>query len=232
MVSVDKAVIARFIAGKEKFEILVDPDGALNFKFHGKGNIENILAIPTIFRDAKKGERAAESEIEKVFGTLDIYKVAEEILKKGELQLTTEQRRKLTEQKKKQIIAIIAERAIDPKTGTPHTPARIEAAIEEAGVKIDPFKDAEEQVNDVIKAIRHILPISLETRKIALRIPAEHYGKCYGIITKYAQIEKEEWQESYYYCLVSLPAGLQEKFLNELNKISNDIQAKVLKGGA
>ncbi len=232
MVSVNKAVIARFIVGKKKFEILVDPDRALNFKLYGRGDMESILAIPTIFRDAKKGEKTAESDVEKVFGTLDVYKVAEKIIKKGELQLTTEQRRKLTEQKKKQIVAIIAERSIDPKTGAPHTPARIEAAIERVGVKIDPFKDAEEQVNDVIKAIRHVLPISLETRKIALKIPAEHYGKCYGIITKYAQIEKEEWQKSHYYCLVSSPAGLQEKLLNKLNKISKDIQAKILKGGA
>jgi len=56
------------------------------------------------------------------FGTTDTLKIADIILKKGVLQLTTEQRRKMVEDKRKQIIDFISRQAVDPKTNLPHPP--------------------------------------------------------------------------------------------------------------
>jgi ribosome maturation protein SDO1 len=58
----------------------------------------------------------------KAFGTTDPLKIADLILKKGTLQLTTDQRRKMVEDKKRQIIDFISRQAVDPKTNLPHPP--------------------------------------------------------------------------------------------------------------
>ena len=57
MVNTDEAVIARFEYDSYKFEILVDPDAASRIRA-GKIDIENDLALPEIFKDAKtKGDK-------------------------------------------------------------------------------------------------------------------------------------------------------------------------------
>ena len=145
MVSLDDAVIARLESHGERFEILIDPD--VVEKVRG-GQIDDVLqymAAEEVFKDAHKGDRASDEVIMKVFGTTDVNDVALHILKKGDVQLTTEQRRKMQEDRKKQIIAEISRNAINPQTKTPHPPARIEAAMDEARVHIDPFKPAEQR---------------------------------------------------------------------------------------
>ncbi len=76
----------------------------------------------------------------KAFGTTDPLKVADMILKRGTLQLTTEQRRKMVEDKRRQIIDFISRQAVDPKTNLPHPPMRIENAMEQIRYPIDPYK--------------------------------------------------------------------------------------------
>jgi ribosome maturation protein SDO1 len=100
MVSVDDATIARLSKGDAHFEILVDPDLALRFRKGESMNIENILAAQDIFSDAKKGERASEEDLKKVFGKADVFTMAASVIRHGELQLTTEQRRRFTEEEK------------------------------------------------------------------------------------------------------------------------------------
>jgi len=162
-ISVDKAVIARLKIQGETFEILVDPYLARDFKEGKNVPIEEILATPYVFKDAHKGDKASEKEMEKIFGTSDPYEVAKIILKKGEVQLTAQQRREMLEEKKRQIATIIHKHAVDPRTGYPHPVDRILRAMEEVGVRVDIFKDAEAQVQDVIKALRRVLPLRIES---------------------------------------------------------------------
>ncbi len=56
MVNIDEAIIARLESHGEKFEILVDPDLAADFKNPERDDviIEDVLAVEDIFKDAKK----------------------------------------------------------------------------------------------------------------------------------------------------------------------------------
>ena len=71
-ISVDKAVIAKIIKGGERFEILVDPEKALEVKSGKDIPLEEFLATNEIYEDSKKGLRAAENKVNKAFGTNDI----------------------------------------------------------------------------------------------------------------------------------------------------------------
>ncbi|MCD6461390.1 MAG: ribosome assembly factor SBDS [Thermoplasmata archaeon] len=231
MVSLEDAVIARLETHGEHFEIYVDPDLIEEYHEGSLENLEDLFAVDTVFKDAKKGERASEESMRKAFETTDFFAIAEKILEKGQIQLTTEKRREMIENKRKKIVALIARNAINPQTGTPHPPQRIEMAMEEAGVHVDPFKSVERQVPRVLDALRPIIPIRFEKVKIAVHLPGTEYGKLYGDIISMGKILREEWQgDGSWIGLVELPAGLQTDFYNLLNeKTKGTAETKVVK---
>ena len=159
-----KTVIARYSVGGEHFEIFVDSDLAYNFITGKNPNSMLPLQAEEVFVDANKGERAGQEKLKKAFGTTDIAKIAETIMKHGNVPITTEQRRRLLEEKRKQVIEIIATNSIDPKSGAPHPMQRIENAMETAKVQIEPFKSAKEQVDSAAKSMfppfSHITPFN------------------------------------------------------------------------
>src|SRR5207244_282047 len=112
-----------------------------------------VLLLQKIYSDSSKGTRASEDKLQKYFSSTDPQKIAEEVMKSGELQLTTEQRRQLIEEKRRQIVTIITRNAIDPRTGTPHPPLRIEQAMGQVRLSIDPYKSAEEQPKLVVEEL-------------------------------------------------------------------------------
>jgi ribosome maturation protein SDO1 len=227
----EKFTTARISKSGEKFEILVKPDPALEYKMGKPLGVSQLLVIDEIYSDAGKGTRASSEKLEKAFGTLEPVKIAEEIMKHGELQLTTDQRRQLVEDKRKQIVAFIARNCIDPRTGTPHPPIRIEQAMNQIKYSIDPFKSADEQSKDVIEELRALLPIKMEQMRVAVKILAEFAAKGYGAVKGYGTISREEWQaDGALVAVVEMPAGLYGPFVERLGKITQGtIQTKVLK---
>ncbi|MEM2943353.1 MAG: ribosome assembly factor SBDS [Methanomassiliicoccales archaeon] len=231
MVDIETAIIARFESHGETFEILIDPK-VVNLIREGKEvELTDYMVIDEIFRNARKGTRPSEEKIKEVFGTTDPVQVAKQIILKGEVQLTTQQRREMQESKKKRIIAEIARNAINPQTGAPHPPQRIELAMEEARVHIDPFKPVEMQVKTVLEALRPIIPIRFDKVRIAVRLSGEAYGRCYEDIVHMGKITKEEWQANGSWIgVIELPAGMRDEFLNRLNeKTRGNVEAKILK---
>jgi len=220
MVSLDKAVIARMHKGADAFEILVDSDKALDMKEGRPASIENALAIEEIFSDAKKGERAPSKDLEKHFGSTDKLKIAEEIIRHGEVQLTTEQKRKMAEAKYKEIADIISKQGIDPHTNLPHPPQRIANAMEHARVNVDPFRPASAQIKEIVEKIQEILPIRFERLEIAVRVPIESAGKAAFAIRKISPIKKEEWQSTSWIALMEIPAGMQGEIYSKLNDVT------------
>lgn len=219
MVSLDDAVLARLDSHGHRFEVYVDPDLAQEVRAGKEVDVNELLVQEEVFTDAHKGERASDEAMAKVFGTQDRVKAALEIVRRGEIHLTTEQRRRMQEAKRKQVVAIIVKHAINPQTGTPHPPTRIELAMEEARVHIDPFKPANQQVPAVLEALRTLIPIRFEKVNIAVRIPGSDYGPCYKEIKSYGKVRKEEWQkDGSWIGIVEIPAGVQAELFDRLNK--------------
>ncbi|MBS7622514.1 ribosome assembly factor SBDS [Candidatus Bathyarchaeota archaeon] len=222
---------ARLTVGGEHFEILVKPDLALEYKTGKPVPITQMIAIEEIYSDASKGTRASAEKLQKSFGTTEPLKVAEEIMRRGELQLTTEQRRQLVEEKRKHIISFISRNCIDPRTGAPHPPARIEQALSQVRITIDPFKSAEEQSKDVIEMLRPLLPIKMEQMRVAVRIPAEYAPRAYGALKSFGVISREEWQsDGSWVGTMEMPAGLYGPFIERMGRLTQgSIQSKVLR---
>jgi ribosome maturation protein SDO1 len=231
LVSLDEAVIARLKKGDENFEILIDPYAAADL-IEGKDiNILPNLAIDSIFKDSKKGTHSSDESLQNNFGTTDIGEISKQIILKGDIQLTTEQRQKMQKNKRNRIIDTIVRNAMDPKTKNPHPRQRIELAMDEAGVHIDPFKPVRDQVKTIIDVLRPIIPISMEQIKISVKISSQYIGKAYGIVRNIGVLEREDWQsDGSWIGIIRLPAGMQTDFYNKLNDVTKgNISTKILK---
>jgi ribosome maturation protein SDO1 len=217
----EKFTIARLTKDNEHFEVLVKPNKALDYRNGKISSITEVLAAETIFSDANKGTRVAEEQLRKAFGTTDALKIADNIIKKGMLQLTTEQRRKMVEDKRKQVIDFISREAVDPKTNLPHPPMRIENAMEQIHYPIDPYKPVEEQAKDIVKLLRPILPLKVEQVSVTVRIPAEYAARAYGAMKAAGTIKHEEWRSNgSWQGIIEMPAGSYASFLNKLGDVT------------
>lgn len=220
-------VVARYEFKGHRFEIIVDPDRALEYREGRKIDIDEVLKGDYIYKDARKGDKASPEELVRVFGTDDVRTIADTIIKRGELQLTTEQRRRMLENKRKQIVNFIARSAVDPKTRTPIPPQRIEKAMEEARVSIDLYKGIEEQAVAIVKAISRVLPIKIARARFSIRIPPDIAPKAAQDLRKLGEVKAEEWSKDGSYKLeFEVPAGLQGEIIDKINRITKG-QAEV-----
>src|SRR5512137_1894972 len=104
MISLDHAVVARLDSHGERFEILVDPRQAALVRQGQKINIEDVVAALNVFGNASKATRASDEALVKVFHTTDFDTIARRIIEKGEIHLTSEQRKLMVEEKRRQVI--------------------------------------------------------------------------------------------------------------------------------
>jgi len=227
------AVLARIKKDGEHFEIFVDCEKALDFK-HGKiSNVKEALMDDNIFSDSKKGIIPKVADLKKAFGTDNQEEVAKYIIKHGEIQLTAEYRQKVRDERHRQIVNVIHINAIDPKTGLPHPPQRIENALAQAKVKIDEHKTAEEQLDIIVKQINAILPIRIAKLNLKIRVPATYAGKAYGTIKKLGVMKKEEWKnDGSLEVVLEIPAGLQTDVYSSISNAthgSSEIETSEIK---
>ncbi|MEF8789413.1 MAG: ribosome assembly factor SBDS [Haloarculaceae archaeon] len=233
MISLDEAVTARLESHGQRFEVLVDPDAALAIK-RGEfdGDLEEVIAAEDVFEDASRGDRPPETALEEVFGTTEPMEIIPEVVERGEIQITAEQRREMQEQKRRQLINKIARNAVNPQMDdAPHPPERIERALEEAGFKIDPMEPVENQIDDALDALRPVIPIRFDEVVMAVRLPAEYAGSGQAQIRQFGELQREEWQnDGSWVGVVKFPAGLQNDFYDLANEVSSgEAETRVIK---
>ncbi len=222
--------LAKLKKGGLKFEIAVDPDLAISFKEGKNVDVKDVLKSEKIFNDVSQGEHTSEHKLKELFGTDDVLQIAKKILQEGEIQLTLEYREQVRERKRKKIMDIIHRNGIDPRTKLPIPPQRIENAFEEAKIKINEFRTAEDQVDDVLKKLKPVMPISFATKKIMVIIPSAYASKAYHTLSMFAKPQNEKWNnDGSYQCVIEIPAGVEADFYDKINGFTHgDVQTDVI----
>jgi ribosome maturation protein SDO1 len=223
MISLDEAVTARLESHGQRFEVLVDPDAALAIK-RGEfdGELEDVIAAEDVFEDASSGDRPPEESLEEVFDTTDPMAIIPEVIERGEIQITAEQRKEMQEEKRRRIIDTIARNAINPQENdTPHPPDRIERALGETDFRVDPMEPVDPQVQEAVDALRPVIPIRFEEVTVATRIPAEDAGAAQGKLRDFGQLDDEEWQsDGSWIAVLTFPAGMQNEYYDLVNELT------------
>ncbi|SEV88329.1 ribosome assembly factor SBDS [Halobacterium jilantaiense] len=223
MISLDDAVTARLETHGERFEVLVDPDAALEMKRDEfEGELEDVIAARDVFENASRGDRPAEEDLKEVFGTTEPLDIIPEVIGRGEIQITAEQREEMEERKKRKLINTISRNAINPQMDdAPHPPDRIESALEEAGFTVDPMTPAEEQVDDALEALRPVIPIRFEEMTVAVNLPADYAGSGQAKLREFGDLEREEWQaDGSWVGVITFPAGMQDELYSRVNEVT------------
>jgi ribosome maturation protein SDO1 len=217
----DKPSIVRFAVEGEKFEILVKPDPALDFKLGKKKDISSIMISEEIYSDSNKGTRASTEKLMKAFKTTDQTAIATMILQKGDLNLTTDQRRKMVSEKHKQIVEFIAKNFVDPRSHLPHPPLRIEQAMDDARVSVDPFRNVDEQTKDIVEQLRSIIPLKSENMLLEILVPAQFAAQSFSVLKSVGSLKKEEWQANgALKVILDIPAAARANVIDRLGSIT------------
>ena len=213
--------IVRYSHEGEKFEILVKPDPALDYKLGKKKDLSGVLVSDDVYTDSGKGTKPSSEKLSKAFNTEDQNEIAKIILQKGDLNLTTDQRRKMVEEKKKQIVTFIVKTYVDPKTHLPHPPLRIEQAMKDSRVSIEPQKNVDEQVKDIVEKLRSIIPLKSENLQLEITIPAQYASQSYAVLKSVGSLKNEEWQNNgSLKAILEIPAAARPSVIDRLGSIT------------
>ncbi len=213
--------VARYSYEGEKFEILVKPDPALDYKLGKKKDISAVLVSEDIYTDSGKGTKPTNEKLLKAFKTEDLTEIAQIILEKGDLNLTTDQRRKMIEEKRKRIVEYIAKTYVDPKSHLPHPPLRIEQAMKDARVSVDPQKSVDEQVKDIVENLRSIIALKSENLQLEIIVPAQYASQSYSVLKSVGTLKKEEWQNNgSLKAILEIPAAARPNVIDRLGSIT------------
>jgi len=216
-----KSTIIKLILGNDKFELLVKPEQALEYKLGKRSDLSSVLISDEIYSDANKGSRVSSDKLNKHFKTTNTNEIIKQILSRGELNLTTDQRRKMVEEKRKQIIQYINKNYVDPKTKLPHPIQRIENALENVRVIIDPFKKAEDQIKTVVDSLRKILPLASEMLQLNIIIPRSFASNSINFIKSSGSLISEQWlSDGSLKVKIEINAGIRGNFLDRLGSLT------------
>jgi ribosome maturation protein SDO1 len=209
--------IARIKQKGMHFEVIVDLDNALKYK---KGLVAGFEPeSESIFTNSKRGDVASSKDLIDAFGTSDVSEIACKIVKSGEVLTTQEHRDEEREKKLKQVVDFLSKNTVNPQTGIPHSPERIQRALEEARINIKNIP-VENQLKEILEQISTVIPIRAETKKVRITVPAMHTGKVYSLISQYK--EEENWlNDGSLEAVVSVPSGLIMDFYDKLNSFTH-----------
>jgi ribosome maturation protein SDO1 len=213
--------VAKFSFEGEKFEIMVKPDPALDYKLGKKKDISAILVSEEIYTDSGKGTKPSAEKLLKAFKTEDQAEIAKIIMEKGDLNLTTDQRRKMIDDKKKRIVEFIVKTYVDPRTHLPHPPLRVELAMKDGRVSVDPQKSVDEQVKDIVEKLRSIIALKSENMNLEITIPAQYASQSYAVLKSVGSLKKEEWQNNgSLKAILEIPAAARPNGIDRLGSIT------------
>ncbi|MBN2458848.1 ribosome assembly factor SBDS [Candidatus Woesearchaeota archaeon] len=220
--------VARLKSHGENFEVVIEPEAAIKFR-HGDADIRDALKAEQVFREAIKGELASEQAMMEVFKTTDALKIADRIIKEGSIQVNDEYRDKLRIEKKKQFIDLVVKNAADANTGAPLTATRVSNAMNEAKAHLDIFRKVDEQVDEMVKKLRPILPLTFEKKVLNIRLPPTYAAKLYGFVSHRAKIVDEAWlSDGAWSAKVELAAGMVNELVDELkSQTHGDVEIAV-----
>ena len=112
-------------------------------------------------------------------------------------------------------------RQVDPRSHLPHPPLRIEQAMDDGRVTVDPFKNADEQVKDVVEKLRPIIPLKSENLILEISVPAQFVAQSYTVLKSTGTLKKEDWQPNgSLKAILEIPAAARPNVIDRLGSIT------------
>jgi len=170
------------------------------------------------------GEIASAADLKRCFKTTDQSKVILEILKGGEIQVTSKERQIMKESLFRDIATLISEKCVNKETQLPLTVAFVERAMKEIHFNPVPSKSAKVQAMEVITELKKTLPIERAQMRISIELPPKMAKKIKALVDPLlANVDSEGWGGLY-----TLVATIEPKNFRAVN----EIVSRETKGGS
>uniref|UniRef100_A0A672PJL5 Ribosome maturation protein SBDS n=1 Tax=Sinocyclocheilus grahami TaxID=75366 RepID=A0A672PJL5_SINGR len=158
------AVVRMKKAGK-RFEIACYKNKAMSWRSGAEKDLDEVLQTNTVFVNVSKGQVAKKDDLSSAFGTDDI-------LAKGELQVSDKERQSQLEQMFRDIATIVAEKCVNPETKRPYTVILIERAMKDIHFSVKANKSTKQQALEVIKQLKQSIQIQRAHMRLRFVLPA------------------------------------------------------------
>lgn len=189
--------VVRLQRGGKRFEIACYKNKVVEWRKKITTDLDEVLQTPTIFTNVGKGVVAKKAELSKAFNTTDQEKIIQMILDKGEIQVSTEERKLELENSFKDIAQIVVEKCINPETGRPLTVGMVEKAMRDIHYSVKAGKSPKQQALEVIKLLREKsdFPIARAPMRLKLILPEADLENIKQELQKEAVVQKIERED-------------------------------------
>lgn len=192
-------MLVRLKKGKTNFEILTKDGTVTKYREESLKSLDDVLASgDDIFTNISKGEKASKEQLVAAFSTDESRAILEQIVLKGEVQLSANERKDMMTQKRTEIVAYINKNYVDAAKGIPIPLTRIENALDQIRPRIDLDQSAERQVATMHDKLITVLPLRKGAACITgtVTVPNQFHGATSGIVRKHGTVLRESFTSS------------------------------------
>lgn len=159
------------------FEIACYRNKVVSWRNKVETDLDEVLQIDNIFTNVNKGMLANSKDIGNCFDTDEKELVIKEILEKGELQVTDQERQAMQESIFRDIAVIVADKCMNPENNRAYTVSMIQSAMKQIHYGVNLTKSAKSQALDAIKKLKSVMPLARAPMSLRVVHPASQEQK-------------------------------------------------------
>ena len=138
---------------------------------------------------------AKKEDLIKAFGKDDQTKICEEILAKGELQVSDKERNSALDAMFKDVATTIADMCVNPENKRPYSVSLIEKAMKDIHFSVKPNRNAKQQALDAIPKLKTVMPLERAQMRLKVTATGKESRKLKEKIVKLtSKVESEDWE--------------------------------------
>lgn len=156
----------------KRFEIACYRNKVVSWRNKIETSLLEVLQVQTVFTNVSKGMLASSHDLIEAFGTADQSLVCKEILDKGEMQVSEQERGALLESIFRDVASIVVEKSINPENNRPYTISMIQTAMRQIHFSASVSKSSKSQALEVIRKLKAVMPIARASMHLRLVCPS------------------------------------------------------------
>ncbi|AJV77339.1 Sdo1p [Saccharomyces cerevisiae YJM453] len=164
--------LVRLKKARKRFEVACYQNKVQDYRKGIEKDLDEVLQIHQVFMNVSKGLVANKEDLQKCFGTTNVDDVIEEIMHKGEIQLSEKERQLMLNKVNNEMLTIVSAKCINPVSKKRYPPTMIHKALQE--LKFSPVinKPAKLQALEAIKLLvsKQVIPIVRAKMKVKVAI--------------------------------------------------------------
>ena len=194
-VRLTNVAIVRMKKGGKRFEIACYKNKVMSWRNKTEKDIDEVLQTHSVFTNVSKGLLAKKQDLLSAFSTEDQTAICQQILAKGELQVSEKERQVHLESMFRDIATVVAEMCVNPDTKRPYTVTAIERAMkEDVHYSVNPNRNTKQQALQVIKLLKEKISINRAEMRLRFFIPGKDSKKVKEKLKPHIKtIENEEF---------------------------------------